>query len=133
MTGTQAILPATLPTPAQARNNLRACRNEVKEKTNVAEGMKDRLDAAKEEEKEAAAEVEQAERDLLEADEDSKEEKVASVAHHKAWRRLERARLDKDKVKATLKLARGEARAAAKRLAAAREDLEAIREGKRVK
>lgn len=93
--------------------------------------MKDRLDAAKEEQKAALLDIEAAEGDLLDADEDGPQEKAAQTAHHEAFKRAERAAADAEKVKATLKLARGELKMATKRLTAAREDLEAIREGRR--
>jgi predicted phage gp36 major capsid-like protein len=85
--GTQARLPATLPTPAQARSALRLARAEVKEKSNIADGMKDRRDAAKDEVKAATAELEEAEVDLLEAESGSKEEGAAILAAVRVARR----------------------------------------------
>jgi hypothetical protein len=103
----------------------------LKEKANVADGMKDRCDAAKDEEKAALAELEEAEADFLAADDGSKEEADAEKRQRKAWKRALRARLDLDKVAATLKLAKKEVKAAAGFVRAAREDLDAIAEGRR--
>jgi hypothetical protein len=128
---TQAKLLGVLPTPAVARANLRMARKQAKEAADVVDGLKDRVSAASDEMKAAAAEVEEAEADLLEADEGSKEDTAAAAAHDKGLKRGHRASTDWEKVKAALKLARTEAKQAGKRLVAAREDLEAIREGRR--
>ena len=129
----QAILPATLPTPTQARGNLKLARSEVREKENVVDGMKDRRDAAKEELAAALLEVEEAENDIFDAPEESPEDLAANARHQKACKRTDRAASDVEKVSGTLKLARGELRVARKHLAAARQDLEAIRDGRKVR
>ena len=128
---TQAKLPGTLPTPAAARSNLRLVREEVRRKRGVAESMKARVDAAKEELKAADAETEEVEGDLLDADEGTPLDVSAGANHHKALRRLAHARTDLDKVRATQRLAKSELKEALGRLRAAREDMEAIREGRR--
>jgi hypothetical protein len=129
----QAILPATLPTPTQARSNLKLARSEVREKGNVADGMKDRLAAAKEEQVAALLEVEEAENEIFDAPEESPEDIAANARHQKMCKRAARAASDVEKVSGTLKLARGELRVARKHLAAARQDLEAIRDGRKAR
>lgn len=127
---TQARLPATLPDPKQARANLAAARAEERAKRGVVDGLKERAAAARGEISDAALDLEAAEEDLLGTADASPEHLAAQTAHGKAWRRLARARKDAEKVQATRKLAKGEAGAAAAKLAAAREDLEAIRQGR---
>jgi hypothetical protein len=127
----QAKLPGTLPTPAQARSNLRVTRDCFREKLLVFEGYKERIAASKDEVKAANLEVEEAEADLLAAEEGSKEDIDASSRHGKAMRRKARAQTDLEKVTAARRLAGREMALAAKGLAAAREDVEAIRQGRR--
>jgi hypothetical protein len=129
----QAILPATLPTPVQAKSNLRLARSEVREKGNVVDGMKDRLAAAKEEAAASLLEVEEAENEIFDAAEESPEDIAANARHQKACKRADRATSDVGKVLGTLKLARGELRVAKKHLAAARQDLQAIRDGRKAR
>ena len=129
----QAQLPGTLPTPREARNSLRMARSAVKEKGNVVDGMEERQAASKEEVEAALEQVEEVENDLLDAAEDSPEYTAADAGHQKAWKRAERAESDLGKVGAVLRLARGELAAAVKQLAAARADIEAIREGRRLR
>lgn len=131
--GSQPFLPATLPTPALARSNLRLARSEVRAKRDVVDGLKDRADASREELAAAGLDVDTAEDDLLDAAEGSPEAIAADAHHQKACKRADRARSDLEKVAATRKLAKGELHAADKRLAAAREDLEAIREGRKTR
>lgn len=128
---TQARMPATLPTPAAARSQLRLARDDARAKRNTYDDLKERLAAARDEMKTAGAEVEEAEGDMLVADADSAEEKAASNAHQKAWQRMRRAELDYDKVKATRGNAQHELKKALALLATAREELEAVREGRR--
>lgn len=127
----QARLPGTLPTPTQARGALKLARNCVREKENVADGLKERLAAARDEVAAAKAEMEEAEVDLVEADEDSPQEKTASVTHEKSYKRRARAQLDEEKVAKAYHLAQAELRVALKALENARSDIEAIREGRR--
>lgn len=130
-TGTQARLPGTLPTTAQAKAALRMAVAAVKEKGNVVDGMKARFDTAKEDLAEARLKADEAEADLLATDEDSPAGAAADAAHGKACKRLEQASGDIAKVKASRKLAKAELREAEKRLESARADMEAIREGRR--
>lgn len=129
--GTQARLPATLPDPRQARANLTTARQEARDKRAVVDGLKERAAAARDEIADAMLDLEAAEEDLLGTAEGSREHLAAQDKHGKAWRRLARARKDAEKVKATRKLAKDEAKAAEGKLVAAREDLEAIRQGRR--
>ena len=127
----QAKLPATLPTPAEARGNLHSSRDEVEKKRDVVDGMKESADLAKAELGEALEEVDEAETDLLAAAPSSPEELAADANHHKALARMEAAADDLAKVVAVQSRARAELKKAERKLAAARADLEAMRAGKR--
>jgi hypothetical protein len=98
---------------------------------NVADGMKGRRDASKEEAASAELELEETEDDLLDAEEGSSEDLAADVRHQKALKRFSRALTDLGKVKSTLKLAKADLKKAQKCLTAAREDVEAVRQGRR--
>jgi hypothetical protein len=111
--------------------NLKMTKSEVRERGNVCDGFEERLEAAKEEAANAELEADEAEIDLLAADEESAEGLVADKRHHEACGRLRRAEADAAKVAGALKLARRELKTARKHLAAARDDMEAIRAGRR--
>jgi len=128
---TQARLPATLPSPAQAKANLRMARSALKEKRNVVDGLKARHEAARDEAADAEAEVDGAETDLVECEEGSSAEVSADKRHHKACARLDRAEADAERVGSALKLAKSELKNARAQMRTARADIEAIREGRR--
>jgi hypothetical protein len=126
----QVKIPETLPTPAQAKQALYTARGDVRQTRETWSRLKLRLKDAKEEQKIAAAELDDLEPDLLDpADEAA--EAVTAKAHTAAWRRLQRAEKDADKVRQAASHARNEYEKACARLATAREDLEAVREGRR--
>lgn len=133
MSGTQARLPGTLPTPRDARARLAlAVAREVEASSKVAAFVL-HMKSARAALKSAATEAGQAEQDLLAAEPGSPEETAADARHATAWRDLQRAEASIASLldtSASARADRAEARAA---LRSAREEMEAIRQGRRRK
>lgn len=128
---TQVRLVGTLPTPTQARQRLKDATAAASNASNMHEGMKEHLKAAKKEVAAAEKELVEAERLLIDAVEDSPEARDAEVEQAKAWKRLRLAEKGVENLKATFSSALAELKEKRRVLAAAREDLEAIRQGRR--
>lgn len=128
---TQAKLPGTLPTHAQAKANLRDARSLESTRAKVVEGLKGKVKLAQKEQ--AAAELDRdiAERDLEASAAGSDEERDADVRQFEADKRVERAERDLGKVKEALAVAVVEHADAARALSGARGDLRAIHQGRR--
>jgi chromosome segregation ATPase len=131
MKATQARLPYTLPTPAQARGKLREARANEANTRNVLSGLKEHLKAAKSEAEAASAELVEAERTLLDAADDSPESLAAEAEQGRAWKRLRTAETGLENLQSTIRAADAEHAESARLLRAAREDLEAVRVGRR--
>lgn len=128
---TQAKLPATLPTPAEARSALRLCRQERAEKSKALEGLKLRLEQAKAREKSCAAEIERHEALLLDADEGSPEDLAESAEHVAAIREHEKAEKAREAIEEGMPFAKSELKETETRLRGARADVRAIADGRR--
>lgn len=128
---TQARLAGTLPSPKQAMSNLRLARIEVRERAAALLDLKTELRKAKAEGAAAAAALEQDEGILVDAADGSPEAAAAESEHRRDMKRAERAERDRAKVAEAVKLAAAEHKQALGHLRAARDDLEAIREGRR--
>lgn len=128
---TQARLPGTLPTPAEARQRLKDATAAEANARNAKELSADRLKDAKDEAKAAEAELVEAERLLIDAVENSDEARAAEADQAKAWKRLRLAEKGIKNLTATHGGDLTEWKATKARLFAAREDLEAIRQGRR--
>jgi hypothetical protein len=131
MGGTQIKLTGTTPTPAQAKSKLREATADEHNKRHVLECLRERLKSTKEEATAAEAELVEAERVLLAAADDSEEGAAAEVDHGKAWKRLQLAERGIANLGSTISKASMEATEAKAILRSAREDLEAIRLGRR--
>jgi hypothetical protein len=127
----QAKLPGTLPTPAQARAALRLARDAFAARTGAARGLKEQVKLCKDTIIKTDDALEEAERDLLGTDPETGEGLAADVAHGKAMAAIERAETDLEKAKASLMVATDDLAAARRTLTGARGDLRAIRDGRR--
>jgi hypothetical protein len=130
---TQAKMPGVMPTPAQARSVLRLSRDDVAAKRATVRAMRAQAQAAKDAEAAALADLEEAEGDGLASDDGTEAAVSAEQRQTKEWKRAKKARDSREKVARTLRLARSELKEAEARLAAARDDIEALQEGRRSK
>lgn len=131
MTGTQARLPGTLPTPRQAREHLQAAIGAERSAAKEVEGFKLHLKSARAELKAAAGEMEAAEEDFLAAAPDSPEERAADAKAATAWARSRKAERGITNLLDTSRAARSRLAECRQKLRSAREELEAVREGRR--
>jgi hypothetical protein len=131
MKSTQARLPGTLPTPAEARQRLRSASASESATASVLASLRDRLKDACEESKAARLELGEVERTLLDAGEGSPEEIVAQADQGTAWKRLCKAEIGIENLRATVRKAASDHAEAERGLRTTREDLEAIRQGRR--
>ena len=131
--GTQAKLPATLPTPAQARATLANARRTFAEKRELVDGLERRLKTSRELCRKLEADLDTAETDLLDADEGSAADLEAQARHLKALQSLDREERSRDEQAANLPYVKAELAQAAATLRGARGDLRAIGEGRRVR
>jgi hypothetical protein len=129
---TQPRLPGTLPTPSVARSNLRDARYSVRNQRMLAVEAKEHVKRAKDDLAAAAAAVETAEDDLDKASGDA-EVMAADGAHELSLGLVQKGEAALVKVSAVAKRAADDLGIAEKRLAAAREDLRAIRQGRRTR
>lgn len=129
--GTQARLPGTLPTPAEARQRLKDATAAEANTRNTMDSFKEHLKAAKKEASAAEGGLREEERILIDAADGSDEARAAETEQAKAWKRLRVADKGVENLKATYSKAEAEWKEARRRLMAAREDLEAIRQGRR--
>jgi peptidoglycan hydrolase CwlO-like protein len=127
----QAKLPHTHPTPAQCRSNLANALRTLEEKRKVLDGLADHAKAARKETELAAADLGIAEADLLASDPESQEEAAADAAQGQAWARLLKAEQASERLQKAVAYAKAEVADAEKPLRSAREDLAAVREGRR--
>jgi hypothetical protein len=101
------------------------------EKAEILAGYEAAVKSAKADAKAAMVEIEAAERDLLDAEEGSKEDLAANAALVQALRHLDKAETALDGNKRNLPHAQTDLADAEKRLRGARGDLRAIAEGRR--
>ena len=127
----QAKLPHTMPTPRQARSNLREAVANFRTKRVLTTQLEDDCKRAKSELKTADHEIDEAEGDLLASAEDSPEDLDASARLAKAVAHEERAERDLEKVQDILRRSRLELDGATKILRGARGDIRALQEGRR--
>jgi hypothetical protein len=126
----QPKLPGTLPTPTQAKANLRLAVETLAEKRLLLSRLKDDAKTAGLDLKRATKEVSVAERDLLAADEGSPEDADAAARMGKWLGMLEQAEDAVVKLKDTARRATLEMDAATKVLAGARGDIRALQGGR---
>ena len=131
--GTQVKLPGTLPTPAQARGKLKDARAERRTVLGAVLGFKAEIKAIGKELMALEGELEDAERTMENAVEDSPEQLEAEKDQGATWDAL--CALEKKEANVKGALAKGEARLAEcnRILREAREDIKAIRQGRRVR
>jgi len=129
--GAQAKLPATMPTPAEARSALRLAKADVAEKRGTV--AKQRLDikTAQGQIERCAAVLEEVEADLLGADEGSPEDLRAAALEVEAVRAFDVAERAHETLTKALPYLVAECKQAEGRLRAARGDIRAIGEGRR--
>ncbi len=127
----QTRFPGLLPTPAQARLRLKDATSEEANARHLWEGLKEHQKAAKKEVEAAELELREVERILIDAVEDSPEARDAEKDQAKAWKRLKDAERGLENLKATHSSAQADWKEKRRSLMAAREDLEAIRQGRR--
>lgn len=123
--------PGMLPTPAQARQKLKDATSEEANARHLWEGLKEHQKAAKKEVEAAELELREAERLLIDAAEDSPEAREAEKDQAKAWKRLKAAEKGFENLRATHSSAQVDWKERRRALMAVREDLEAIRQGRR--
>lgn len=128
---TQARLPGTLPSPAKARSNLRDAREALRLRRLDHDRQKEHVKRAKDGLDAAGKALDLAEDDLCAAADGSPEETSADAKHDETLRAVDRAEKDLVKVQAALQLAADELTLARRQLGNAREDMRAIREGRR--
>jgi predicted nucleic acid-binding Zn-ribbon protein len=131
MVETQPKLPGVGPTSTVARRNLCTATEAVRETTDRLAGLKEHLKAARSELETADSELASIERDLVAADVDGKEWRVAEIDHGKAWKRYSQAERGIENLKSTIVAAENAHKEASRILRAAREDLESVRLGRR--
>jgi len=128
---TQARLPGTLPTPAEARRRLgEATKAEQAARDEVA-SWDENAAAAKEEIEAAEVELSEVERVLVDAVEGSEAATTAEVEWGVAWERRCNAEKGLANVKASSRGAKADWKKAKARLLVCRQDIAAIRMGRR--
>jgi hypothetical protein len=126
----QPKLPGTLPTPVQAKSNLRSAVETLAEKRLLLSRLKDDAKTAGLDFKRATKEVAMAERDLLAAAEGTPEDADASARMGKWLGMLEKAEDAVAKLKDTTRRGQLEVDQAVKVLAGARGDIRALQAGR---
>ena len=127
---TQVRLPGTISSPQAARLQLRSARALLADKRETMDSIHERVLTARDAAAAAAKELDKVERDLL-ASESRESDAAADKAHTQALKSWIKAEDALGEIKATTRLARLEYIHAGAALRAAREELEATRQGRR--
>ena len=125
---TQVRLPGTISSPQAARLELRAARALLADKRETMDSIHERVLTARDAAAAAAKELDKVERDLLACE---SSDAAADKAHTQALKSWIKAEDALGQIKATTRLARLEYIRAGAALRAAREELEATRQGRR--
>jgi hypothetical protein len=128
---TQAKFPGVLPTPVEARRRLGEASKAAQAACEEVEGFKLDVEGAKERLGQADLELMEVERVLVAAREGSPEEASAEQEWDKAWEVVGEAEKGLANVKRAMKAAKAECGKARARLMAVRQDIAAIRLGRR--
>lgn len=128
---TQARLPGTLPTPAEARRRLGEAATAEQKARDEVQGWNDHAKAAKEEIEAAEKELAEVERVLVDAPEESEAAVSAELEWDKAWARRSHAEAGLANVRAASRGAKADWKRAKARLLTVRQDIAAIRLGRR--